>query len=291
LATALRDQGLVDEAIAAYRKVVAIGGRQATIFHSLGSLLSAQQCKAEAAEVFEQWLEWDPENPVERHMLAANRQAPESAPPARASDAYVEAIFDGFAPKFDKRLAGLEYRAPELVAGALSRRVGSPAASLFILDVGCGTGLCGPLLRPYARKLVGVDLSASMLALARERGGYDALFKEELTRYLLDTPERFDVIIAADTLVYFGDLPPVLRAASRALAPGGSLIATLEKSQPDDESAYRLNGHGRYSHSETSLRSACVENGLSVCALETVVLRMEMAKPVEGMLFCVSNND
>ncbi|MBS1214314.1 MAG: hypothetical protein H6R26_2931, partial [Proteobacteria bacterium] len=135
LATALREQGLVDEAIAAYRRVIRIGGKPATALYNLGMLLSAKGRNAEAAEVYRQWLEGEPDNPVARHMLAACQG--DSVPP-RASDAYVQAIFDGFAPRFDQRLAELDYRAPELVSEQVGRHLGN-GARLRVLDAGCGT--------------------------------------------------------------------------------------------------------------------------------------------------------
>lgn len=285
LAAALRDQGLIDEAISAYRKVIAIGGRQATAFHILGMLLSAQQRIEEAAEVFRQWLDWDPDNPVAGHMLAACRQV---SVPLRASDAYVQTVFDGFASAFDQRLHDLEYRAPELVAELLGRQQADATASLRILDAGCGTGLCAPLLRPYASRLTGVDLSGAMLERARERGGYDDLVKAELTAFLRQAQGSFDIIVSADTLVYFGDLSAVVHAASRALVPGGSLIATLERAEDEPSSGYCLNGHGRYSHCEKYLYSVCEDCGLRLQYAESAVLRLEMAKPVMGLVFCAT---
>ena len=97
-----------------------------------------------------------------------------------------------------------------------------------MLDAGCGTGLCGPLLVPYARRLIGVDLSEGMLALAKEKHVYDALIKGELTDHMRAQPAAFDVIVSADTLVYFGDLESVVGAAAGALRPNGLFIFTLE---------------------------------------------------------------
>ncbi len=72
--------------------------------------------------------------------------------------------------------------------------------------MGCGTGLCGPLIRGYARRLIGIDLSSGMLTQAKEKQLYDELWQVELTEYLRDQVEAFDVIVSADTLVYFGAL-------------------------------------------------------------------------------------
>ena len=143
--------------------------------------------------------------------------------PARASDAFIEQTFDSFAGSFDAKLAKLLYRAPALVAAMLADSDVEASKSLDVLDAGCGTGLCGPLIAPYARRLVGVDLSARMLAQAQARNVYDELVKCELTAYLRDSPGAFDVIVSADTLVYFGPLQDVVaasagRAASRRTA-------------------------------------------------------------------------
>ena len=284
LATALRDQGLVEEAILAYRKTLAVGGRQATAFYNLGMLLSAQGRPDEAAAIARQWLEWDPGQPVARHLLAACTQ---TAVPARASEAYVETVFDGFAEVFDQRLRDLEYQAPRLVAEWLRRECGPAKACLRLLDAGCGTGLCAPWLRPHARRLVGVDLSAAMLEQARRRGGYDTLIRAELTAFLEATEESFEVMVAADTLVYFGDLRPVLRAAARVLVPGGCLIATLERAEADPgPSGYHLHGHGRYSHAPGYLEALCAEGGWRLSGCETVFLRQEMGQSVTGLAFC-----
>src|SRR5947207_11732494 len=149
--------------------------------------------------------------------------------PARASNGFVERTFDSFASSFESKLEHLSYRAPALVAAMLENSGLEPSKQLDVLDAGCGTGLCGPLLVPYARRLVGVDLSEGMLAQARERNVYDELVKGELTAYLADHNEAFDVIVSADTLVYFGPLDHVAAASERALQPGGRLIFTVEE--------------------------------------------------------------
>ena len=97
--------------------------------------------------------------------------------PPRASDAFIETTFDSFAASFDSKLARLSYRAPALVAEMLKRSGIAPTKSLDVLDAGCGTGLCGALIAPYARRLIGVDLSGRMLAQARQRNVYDELLR------------------------------------------------------------------------------------------------------------------
>ena len=178
-----------------------------------------------AIRIFEDWLVEEPANPIARHMLAActGREVP-----ARASDAFVTDTFASFAASFEAKLARLSYRAPALVVAMLPGARVAPARDLDVLDAGCGTGLCGPLLAPYARRLCGVDLSAEMLAHAETKKVYDELVQAELTEYLGNHPAAFDLIASADTLCYFGKLDDVLAAAKRALRPGGVLVFTLE---------------------------------------------------------------
>ena len=95
--------------------------------------------------------------------------------PLRASNAFVEKTFDTFAASFEAKLQSLAYRAPDIVAATLADTGLAANGRLEILDIGCGTGLCGPLLRPYASRLIGVDLSAGMLAHAEEKNVYTDL--------------------------------------------------------------------------------------------------------------------
>src|SRR6478735_6769249 len=285
-----QDRVDLDGAVAAYRRAIALEPRHANAYHNLGVLLNGQKRSHEAAicfskvitlspahpearrllalahctlgdvdkaiVVFEEWLAEEPDDPIALHMLAAcsGRDVP-----VRASDAFVEATFDSFAGSFDAKLAKLLYRAPALVAETLARSGVEAANELDVLDAGCGTGLCGPLLAPYARRLVGVDLSERMLAQARARDVYSELVKGELTEYLKGSAGMFDAIVSADTLVYFGPLEAVVAAAERALRPGGLLVFTVEEQAED---GYSLSVNGRYRHARGYLEQVLADAGL-----------------------------
>ena len=152
--------------------------------------------------------------------------------PERASDDFVRQSFDEFAFNFDKTLKGLEYRAPELIAAVVSGEVGTLINRLDVLDAGCGTGLCGPLLAPFARRLTGLDLSPAMLAMAEGRDVYDELVTAEITVFLGGCDHTYDLIVSADTLCYFGTLEPVFAAVFGALRRGGCVAFTVEKADP-----------------------------------------------------------
>lgn len=233
----------------------------------------------EAAQVFRHWLAMEPDHPKARHLLAAC--SGEAVPP-RASDAYVKSVFDDFADSFDGRLAKLDYRAPALTAAAIADCLGAGAGDLEVLDAGCGTGLCGPLLKPFAGRLIGVDLSSRMLDKARARGLYDDLCQAEIASYLQGQPERFDLIVSADTLVYFGLLDAVMTAGGRALRPGGLLCFTLEALDDAETGDYRLRYHGRYAHASTYVRARLEQAGLTVLRCDRETLRKEGGEPVPG---------
>lgn len=239
----------------------------------------------EAAQVYRDWLKDEPGNPAARHHLAA---CSGEGVPERAADDYVEKVFDGFADSFDAKLAHLHYRAPELIAQTVAGLLGAPRGELDVLDAGCGTGLCGPLLAPYARRLEGVDLSQRMLARARLRQVYDALAKAELTAFIEGAaPASYDLVISADTLCYFGDLRAVAKATARALRPGGWLVFTVEALDAEvdaKEAGFHLHHHGRYSHRDSYLREVLAEAGMAVGAVAAAHLRIEGGKPVDGWI-------
>jgi len=281
LGNVLGDLHQYDEALDAHREAMRLAPQSADSYRNLGAMLNALGRAAEATEVYQRWLRLFPDDPRAQHMVAA---CTGQAVPARASDACVKAEFDGFAATFDEVLTRLEYRAPGLVAQELARLRGDSRLDLDVLDAGCGTGLCGPLLKPLSKRLVGVDLSPAMVELARKRAVYEALVVAELTTYLQQHPACFDAIVSADTLVYFGDVQEVLAAAAKSLRPEGTLVFTVEALAADAGTDYRINPHGRYSHARDYLERMLEQTGFAVPAITEVTLRKEATNWVDGYL-------
>jgi predicted TPR repeat methyltransferase len=270
-----------EEAGACYCKVITLRPKH----REARKLLALAHCTlgeiAEAVKIFEEWLAEEPGDPVARHMLAActGRDVP-----VRASNGFVEATFDSFASSFESKLEKLSYRAPALIAAMLEDCGLAPAHRLDVLDAGCGTGLCGAMVAPFARRLVGVDLSQGMLAQAKDKNVYDALTKAELTEYLRDNREAFDLIVSADTLVYFGGLEGVIAAVAGALRPNGLFVFTLEHAPGNGTGAdYRLELHGRYCHARAYVEQVLTSAGLQPTIMQAE-LRMEAGAPVPGLV-------
>ena len=280
LGNAYRDLKKFDEALSAYRESERLEPISAKASLEIARILVLIDKKDEAIEVVERVLTREPDNAIAHHMMASLGVADL---PDRASDDYVRDTFDSFAGSFDEALARLDYMAPRLVADEVLAFAGD--RKLDMLDIGCGTGLCGPLLRPVARRLVGVDLSAPMLAQAKRRRVYDQLAEAELTEYLRQADAQYDAIICVDTLVYFGKIEDAVAAAATRLCAGGCLVFTVERHGEDvSEEAYRLQHHGRYSHSDGYISATVSAAGLELVRLEHIVPRMESGEKVSGAL-------
>ena len=284
MALALDQLGAGKAATDAWRLAIQLSPHTAGLYLNLGNAQLAQGDRAGAATTFATAQSACPGDPVIAHMHIATVGGPA---PARADDAYVAATFDDFAATFDARLAQLDYRAPALCQAALRAAGLEPNARLDVLDAGCGTGLCAPLLKPYAARLEGVDLSAAMLARARARG-YDALHQGEIGAFLRDRPRAWDVIVAADVFSYFGALDDVLADAARALRHRGVLVATVERGA--DGAGIHLGPEGRYSHDEAHVRAAAAQAGLALRDLTTATLRRQHGQAVAGLVFTLSKD-
>jgi predicted TPR repeat methyltransferase len=309
-------QDRFDEAHAAYERAIALDPRHINAHNNLGLLYAARGDRAgaityyikalelmpgdssarrllgstyyamgrieDAGEVYRQWLNQEPNHPTARHMYAA---CTKQDVPERAPDDYVEQAFDAFAESFESVLnERLNYQAPQLCAELMARHLPAPQKQYVVLDAGCGTGLCGPLMKPWARTLGGVDLSRGMLDKAQTKGVYDDLYKAELTEFLQLSPRQWDVVLSADTLCYFGDLTKLSKAAADSLKPGGTLIFTVEALPEASPEPHQIQPHGRYAHSSAHIVDALSLAGLSLLAQEAVILREEGGKPVNGWL-------
>jgi predicted TPR repeat methyltransferase len=153
---------------------------------------------------------------------------------------------------------------------------------LDTLELGCGTGLCGPLLRPMAATLTGVDISPAMIEKARARDVYDRLEAGELLEFLRQTGRSFDLVVAADVLIYWGDLAQIFEAVAASLRPEG-LFAFSVESGPGDRFQFNKKTH-RFTHSQPYLKSMAAMFGFKEKSVEQIVIRTEAAQPVHGSL-------
>ncbi|WP_295888884.1 tetratricopeptide repeat protein [uncultured Thiohalocapsa sp.] len=278
LAEAGQDAGALEIALDAGRHALALGPDSETAHTVHGQTLYALRaagCAERAQQEAAAWLQTHPDSATAQHLAPPLMDAP---PPERASAPYVRATFDAFAESFDERLGALGYDGPQVVAERL--RAARPDGADTLLDIGCGTGLVGPAVRGLVQRLEGLDLSPAMLARAAERNVYDALHEADAEAFLAAGDPGWDVVIAADVLIYFGDLAPLAAAVAGALRTDGLFIATTEEA---DGGTWELQPSGRYRHARGYLTGVLAGAGLIVEQIDRIVLRHEGARPVEAL--------
>jgi predicted TPR repeat methyltransferase len=205
---------------------------------------------------------------------------------AEMPKAYVQALFDQYAPRFEHALINdLGYRAPALIFKAvLAARVAAKKPALFkrAIDLGCGTGLAASAFARQVDEFIGIDLSPGMIKEARSTGLYAELEVADMIEGLRSKGDASaNLIVAADAMVYLNDLAPVLVEARRVLVPGGVLAFTLET---HDGSGVRLGEGLRYAHATEYVRGAIAEAGLKLLTLEAASPRNENNEPVRGLV-------
>jgi len=282
-------RGNLDAAIGHYERALALAPASIQVHSNYGTALYAlarrDAAGARDAEArVRAWRQAHPDNPMARHWFAALTQ---SDAPTRAGDAYLRNAFDMFAPAFEETLADLGYRAPQAIGAYLADIYGPPTAQFSVLDVGCGTGLAAPHLRPYAKRLDGVDLSPAMLARAQARNLYEELRADEAMADMHAHAGQYDIAVAADVFVYFGDLFPLCAAAAACLRPHGRLIFTLEAMDPGDARAaqgWGVGPSGRYVHMRAHAEQALAAAGFALETFVSEVFRREGGYDQPGYL-------
>jgi predicted TPR repeat methyltransferase len=285
--SALAMLGDLDGAIAQLRIGLGQGKSASECLAVMATLLLRMGHADSALQCFNRVLEIEPDNVIIRHQVAALS----GTNPERASDEYVSRLFDAVAQSFDHHLLHrLSYAAPQAIRDAiLSAR--PHLGHLDILDLGCGTGLVGVELRPYAHCLVGVDLSEEMLQRARDRNIYTRLECKDLLSSLAGEHDcRYDAVTAADVFIYVGRLDLVVQEVHRVLRPAGLFAFTTEAAathQTGDDmpaAGYRLTKSGRYAHEADYLKALALRGGFRINSLRKVQLRLEERRPVVGWL-------
>lgn len=242
----------------------------------LGRIATKRGEHATAAEWYRRYLELDPaDSEGVTYLLAHLGDTPDAA---RAPDGYLKMVYARRALYWDAE-GTKSYRGHTLLHETLMSVVGD-AGDLDVIDAGCGTGLSGPLVRPMARTLDGVDLSAQMLGRAQDRGIYDDLIEGDLEAVLRARPQRYDLVISAATLIHFGDLGSPFAAAAAALRPSGWFAFTVF---PFEGAGFRLLPFNCYGHSQEHIQDRAHAAGFEVAAMHDGTHEYHGGKAVTGL--------
>ncbi|MFZ2161860.1 MAG: tetratricopeptide repeat protein [Sideroxyarcus sp.] len=287
LGITLQSQGRLAEAEDSYRQALRIRPDFPEVHGSLGAILQAMGRLDESLAHFQQRAKLMPGDAVDQHLIASLSGKNTERAPAQ----YVEKVFDNYADKFDTHLQqGLQYEVPGKLLALLKPHV--PKAEKWdVLDLGCGTGLAGVEIAPFAKRLVGVDLSAKMLEQARARNLYQRLEQADLVPMMRGEPaSSFEVIVAADVFVYLGKLDDVFAEVKRLLGADGIFAFSVEdcdvspnqSAVPGDEPDYQLKSTGRYGQSLRYLDRLATANGLKMQERVAAQIRSDNGKPIKG---------
>lgn len=273
--------GQVEQALQAYDRALAVDAQFADAWSARGSLLREVNQLDEAAACFEKALAFGADLELNNYYLASVRGTSSPPPPPRR---YVESLFDDYAADFQSHVVGqLRYQGYERL---LRPVIESGRRFHRVLDLGCGTGLCGPLVHPVADILDGVDISSAMLGQARQLGIYRELIHADIGSYLRNAKENADLVVAADVFIYVGDLTDIFQSARRLLNPGGRFAFTVEA--PTGGEDLQLLPSLRYAHSESYIRKLAEACGFNVDEISRAPIRYDQAQPVEGLYVYLS---
>lgn len=280
---ALKKAGMLEQALDSYEQALQLRPDYAMAEHYRANVLRALDRREEAIDAYRRARDLGADPAGIAFALAAlgEGELPSSAP----AD-YVKGLFDQYAGHFDRHLVGvLGYRTPELLVAMLQAQ--APAAFDAVLDLGCGTGLCAPLLRPMVQRLLGVDLSQKMLDKAREGDLYDDLACADVHAWLEGRRSEWDLVLAADVLVYIGDLAPLFERVARALRTGGRFAFSVESlaQNLDTGAGYAITASNRFAHAPAYVRACAAAAGLTLVEQQDAVLRKEHGAEVGGVLF------
>lgn len=284
IAERLHEAGKVQTAFICQQKAVELDPDNADRLRHLGELAHIVGRRTIARDAYERYLSFEPDDAEVKHLLVSLR---DEATPNRVPDECIKQLYERFSSFYDHNMLDeLGYEGPENLVSAIEELIGD-RQDLSVLDLGCGTGLSGSRIKSHASRLVGIDLSEDMVEQARKSSVYDSLDVAEVTEWLSHNEEQFDIIMACDTCIYFGDLRQVVVPATRHLKHGGVIAFSVEKSE---KPAFHLTDSGRYVHHKDHITQIADELKMQWKIRESY-LRMEYGEEVIGLFVTMTPRD
>jgi len=278
LAIALKRQGDLTAAKSWCGQALSIQPDYVKGLNEMAILCNQSGGTEEAIELYKRVLSLEPDNSIARHLLDSLLGNDSE----KASSAYVEELFDQYANRFETHLAeSLQYKTPAALHRMAKKNLSDDFQISNILDLGCGTGLCGALFKPHCEKLYGVDISSKMIQQAHGKKIYDELKAQEIIEYLAQSEAKFGLFIAADVLVYLGNLEPVFQGISNAAESEARFIFSTETT----DKGFVLKPSGRFGHSIDYVEKVAGKFNWKLEDVQSDILRVENGQNVSGNLF------
>lgn len=280
------DEGQYEDAKACFQRVLEIEPKHALATHEMGNYYLKTGDKENAIACFERYLSLDPEDECGARLKLSYLNVGQM--PERQPEQLVKQTYEKKARTWDEDVERIDmaFLGPQHVQNAIEQQM-PEATDLAVLDIGCGTGLCAPFLKPIANLLHGVDLSEHMLSIARGKEFYDQLVCDDIIHYLKTYDDEYDLIVGSGVLIFFGDLSAMFNAVLQRLKSDGYFIFTLYKSN-DADIEIRDNMH--FAHSEHYIRTIATQAGLTTASIEPVIHEYEHEQPQPGFIVTLKKN-
>ena len=273
------DLGLYQDAIIYFNEALKLDSENHETCINLAAIYLKLEDYVNAIKYYEKVLAIDPYNKETQYLLAALTK---KSNPITAPSEYIQHLFDNYAEHFDQHLEILEYKAPQLLYDATIKTC-RDIKNWNILDLGCGTGLCGEKFKSLANKLIGIDLSPKMIEIAKQKNVYNQLQVGDIASKMLDY-NNIDLIIASDTLVYIGDLHQIFMNCSKILKPNGWFVFTIE---PTDIYPYLLQKTARFAHCEKYIEELSIKNNFTIALHNKITARKQKGINVIQDIFII----
>lgn len=272
--------GHLNEAICLFDHILNLESTHGSTLNNLAAIYLKMEQREKAKEYLERALTMNPKDTISAHMLHA-LTGDESA---ATTPEYAHNLFNNYALYYDSHMKGaLQYSIPQHIARVI-HQLALPV-NTHTLDLGCGTGLTGIVLREVSQHLTGVDISGKMLAQAKEKDIYNNLVESEISQFLQHNKALYHLIIAADVLPYFGDLDSLFQAIHQHLKPQGYFIFTTEICETYP---WSLESSARFSHHPDYIKKLAEQNHFRWISCEKIPARIQNERPLDVMIYILT---
>lgn len=269
--------GHLNEAIIFFDSILNLQAKHTASLNNLAAIYLKMEQRETSREYLRQALAINPKDKISAHML----HALDGDAYAETSPEYAQNLFNNYALYYDQHMQGaLQYTIPQHIAREIHQL--KLPKNTQTLDLGCGTGLTGVVLREISKHLIGVDIAAKMLAQAKEKGIYDELVEAEINEFFHKNKKHYDLIVAADVLPYFGELDALFQTLKQHLKPQGYFIFTTEISP---KNPWFLQTTARFSHNPEYIKKLAEQNQLQLIKQEKIPARIQNQQPLEVILY------
>ena len=270
--------GNIQEALETLNSLVEINPTDALLFNMLGGCLASIGQTQMAIANYQKALDFEPEYAIPKHMINSLTGHTSKEPPKQ----YVKNLFDDYAHRFNDALVNnLQYSLPFIIKDLILKSNSEKSQFKKVIDLGCGTGLAGKDLRDISINLIGIDISENMVSEAEKLDIYDTLIVGDIVEKLNLFPDKFDLFVALDVLIYIGDVQSIFKAVHMSCIPESLFVFSVEI---QDDDGYSLLKSSRYAHSDEYIMDQT--NGLfDLVNSQNVRLRKEGENWIEGKVY------